>query len=571
MKKVFRNLFAAFAAVALVSSFASCSDGSNSDDENTTNTAGKPAEGIAVTGNEITFNVTVDSTNKDDTVLFVKYDRSAKGAKELITISDAELKISVNGTVTNTVSKISFALDEYGSSFSRAATPITDKDDMKEYKTKIPVGAQVKKTDVVKVQLVKGSITGEGKDKVKPGDIVVALVDKAEKVSYYKELCENASEYQTLVKVEKTAEEKKAEEDKAAAEKKAVEEKAAADKKAAEEKAAADKKAAEEKAAAEKAKTENSTSTSTTTENNSENTTTENNTTENNGGAAVTKPAGTVKTIEMKKNTYAGTPQTQIKLETGFDSLSSGDKVKVVLKGKADKALGSAEIIVVDTTEAANYWKNLAEPYTCNIGTDFDITTEFTLNADRAGTGANSMMIAINGLAGDETVNLWCTEYTVEKTYTAPKTAPEAVVPNVTNCKAYTLTTSKDAKKDDVGLTFQLFAGEGEEPATVTVKDLKVSVKIGDAEAVVKNLGDVTIQHHSWDGNAQESNARINLSLGSENEELASGTTVVLQVISANVSDEGKAPWITFALQQDGKYNSWEMLTAADSKAFVTE
>ena len=209
MKKVCRNIFAAIAAVALVSSFASCSDGSSDDEvENP-----KPEDGTSVAGEEITFVAVADSTNSEDTVLFVKYDRSAKGADELIKISNAELKISVNGNVTKTYNSITFALDEYGASFSGKTGPLTDKADMKEYKTKLSVGAQVKKGDTVKVVLTKGSVSGAGKDKVDLTGVVVALIDKAEKVSYYKELAEN--EYLPLIKVEdKKIEDKKPEEKK---------------------------------------------------------------------------------------------------------------------------------------------------------------------------------------------------------------------------------------------------------------------------------------------------------------------------------------------------------------------
>ena len=209
MKKVCRNIFAAIAAVALVSSFASCSDGSSDDEvENP-----KPEDGTSVAGEEITFVAVADSTNSEDTVLFVKYDRSAKGADELIKISNAELKISVNGNVTKTYNSITFALDEYGASFSGKEGPLTDNADMKEYKTKLPVGAQVKKGDTVKVVLTKGSVSGAGKDKVDLTGVVVALIDKAEKVSYYKELAEN--EYLPLIKVEdKKIEDKKPEEKK---------------------------------------------------------------------------------------------------------------------------------------------------------------------------------------------------------------------------------------------------------------------------------------------------------------------------------------------------------------------
>ena len=308
-----------------------------------------------------TFPVTVASTDAANTVLLIKYNRSAAGADELISISDAELKVWKNDTLIKTFDSISFALDNYGESFDDSdKNPIKNASNMKEYKVKLSIGTTVASGDNVKVEFTKGTISGAGKDKVKAGqDIVVALVDIAESAGWYKELCEKSNEYKAIF-------------------------------------------------------------------------------------------------------------------------------------GKATVSTASA----------------------------------------------------------------------------TPAPTPAATT---TNYKAYTLTTSKAAKKDDVGLTFQYFAGDSEEPATITLTNLKVSVKIGDADAVEKTFDSVTIEHHTWDANAKESNARVNLGLGSATEEIASGTTVVLKVLSATVSDTSKASSINFSLQQDGKHAAYDMLTAADSKAFATE
>ena len=224
MKKIFRNVVAAFAAVMLVSAFASCSDSDDGDDDKKDdkkteqqdeNKGGKDQDAVAgVSGDEITFPVTVASTNAENTVLLIKYDRSAAGADELISISDAELKVLVNGEVSKTYNSISFTLDEYGSSFSGASTPIADKNDMKEYKTKLSIGKTVVAKDTVKVQLTKGTISGAGKDKVNLGDVVVALVDIDPSAGYYKELCVNDDEYKSLIKVEEKKDDAKEEEKK---------------------------------------------------------------------------------------------------------------------------------------------------------------------------------------------------------------------------------------------------------------------------------------------------------------------------------------------------------------------
>lgn len=202
------------------------------------------------------------------------------------------------------------------------------------------------------------------------------------------------------------------------------------------------------------------------------------------------------------------------------------------------------------------------------------------------GLKEDESIIQGNLIDTDPSVNYWremCIEEQQKQllsgiTYVAPTESEEeeeepAVAEPITYStarKAYTLTTNdKTAKYDDIGLTFQYFVADGEDPVSVAVSGLKVSIKIGEAEAVVKTLADFTIEHHSWDGNAAESNARINLTLGTDEAELASGTTVVLQVLEGTVSDKSLVDGITFALQQDGQHNSWDMLTAADSHPFA--
>ncbi len=398
MKKVLKNIVCGLAAANLIAIAVSCSDGLDSDDPfvgagvitnssgenngNNGNNGGNNGNGGSVnsqydvSGAEITFPVTVASTNNEDTVLLIKYDRSAAGANELISISNTVLKVWKNGTLVKTFDSIEFALDEYGASFSGGSTPISDENDRKEYKTKLSIGTTVAANDSVKVQLVSGTVGGAGKDAVSYGDIVVALIDKAASANYYTELCANSDEYKPLVNVPEA--------------------------------------------------------------NNS-----------------------------VNENPTPETPAS----ETPSGEGPSGE---------------------APATPSSTY-------------------------------------------------------------------------------KAYTLTTNKAVKKDDVGLTFQLFAGENEEPATVTLTNVKVSVKIGEGSAIEKTFQTVKIEHHTWDSNDKESNARVNLELGSADEEISSETTVVLQILEAVVSDSSKASGITFALQQDGKHNEYDMLTAATSKAFAAE
>ncbi|BDC97082.1 hypothetical protein [Treponema saccharophilum] len=157
----------------------------------------EPKSEEAPAANEMVFNVTEASTNNDNTVLLIKYDRSAAGAEELVTVENAEITVTKNGTALKTIDKIEFALDEYGSSFSGKTGQLTDTSDRKEYKAKISIGATVAAGDVIKVTFVKGDITGAGSSKIKASDIQVALVDVAEAAGWYKELCEN--EYKPIV------------------------------------------------------------------------------------------------------------------------------------------------------------------------------------------------------------------------------------------------------------------------------------------------------------------------------------------------------------------------------------
>ena len=625
MKKI-AKVFAVFAAIALLGTAVSC----NSSDDGSDPFAKNPQPvgpsggggGDSISGDTLVFNVTADGGTAEDTVLFVKYDRSAAGADELISITNAEFNIWRNDSLIKTYTTIEFALDEYGSSFSGAQTPITDQADMKEYKVKLPVGSTVKKGDVIKVKLAKGTIAGPGKAVVKPENIQVALIDITAP-AYYKEISD--TEYQPLVSSTPVQPEDDPDD------------------------------------------------------------------------------ANYKKVITLVKNTYATNPESQAKVETGIERVAVGNKVTVKMKGKATRAF-KAELFIVDTTKAANYWKELAPKYPADAEggtpTEFIFPAEFTfehsfeITEAPAGTGSTSVMFAINALDGDDTIKLKCTEYSIVRTGDLPDPTPtptektidvavnhydgadhgiqytEAVatcipagaksgdvytlkmvgtadaeftanllfvngswagitgeaIPvtfttteftiekdftfsadtdadckfmltnaemnpavakkltlkeysftkkgatptptptgsvTLTNCKAYTLSVNKDIARSNVGLTFQLFDGA----STVNVTNLKVSVKIGNEAAVEKTFDSAKIEHHSWDADPTESNWRGNLNLGDGT--IAQGTEVVLQVLAATVDDRSKVDGITFALQGDGAGNDYDMRTVASSKAFA--
>lgn len=195
MKKM-KKLFAIFAVAALVGMFASCSD-LISDDPFATDNAEVARKILEVPGKEIVFSVKEASTDAENTVLLIKYDRSAAGANEKISIIDAELKVWKGSDLIKTFDKIDFELDGYGAFFTegqegKAFEDCTEeeKNNLKEYKAKLSIGQTVAANDTVKVQLAKGTIIGEGVDKVDFSDITVALLDVSESAGWYKELSE---------------------------------------------------------------------------------------------------------------------------------------------------------------------------------------------------------------------------------------------------------------------------------------------------------------------------------------------------------------------------------------------
>lgn len=125
-----------------------------------------------------------------------KYDRSAAGAKEAVTIENCGIVVEINDTFVKMIDKLEFELDEYGAYFDGDKSENT----RKEYKAKVSLYNKVQKGDNVVVYYNKGigTITGEGKDAEAVKSLVVALIDTDEAVGYYKELADNKEEYQPL-------------------------------------------------------------------------------------------------------------------------------------------------------------------------------------------------------------------------------------------------------------------------------------------------------------------------------------------------------------------------------------
>ena len=335
---------------------------------------GKPSgSGSLKEPKSLAFHVNANSTNAENTMIFVKYDRSAYGAEEEVKVTDAELNLYINDVKVKTYNEIVFVLDEYGAEITSRG-PIEDPKAMKEYKAKLSVGKAVKSEDTVKIELVKASVVkvGAASDKITLANLQFALIDTDPSVDYYKELAPNAEQFQNICTLEdlttgEDTEPTPGEEQKPGENPTPT----------------PDEKPEPGKTPGEEYEAGNSTVTS----------------------------------IKLVKNKYAegGALQTQVKIQSGLNSLLVGDKVKVAFKGTADREIGKVELMIVDTTETASWWTALSDKKEANFSTEINFDFEFEITKAPIGTGADSMILAINGLDSDEAATITCTSFSIEK------------------------------------------------------------------------------------------------------------------------------------------------------------
>lgn len=166
---------------------------------------GKPSgSGSLKEPKSLAFHVNADSTNAENTMIFVKYDRSAYGAEEEVKVTDAELNLYINDVKVKTFNEIVFVLDEYGAEITSRGGQIEDPKARKEYKAKLSVGKAVKSGETVKIELVKASVVkvGAASGKITLADLQFALIDTDPSVDYYKELVPNAEQFQNICTAE---------------------------------------------------------------------------------------------------------------------------------------------------------------------------------------------------------------------------------------------------------------------------------------------------------------------------------------------------------------------------------
>ena len=157
-------------------------------------------------GDVVTFNVSKAALTKDHNKITLRYLRSAKSAKEKITLKDAVYYVQCNnGKIEKKTGDIKFALNPYGGCFDfgedyKEGTPVTDamrtasgkytgnslnepEVDANEYNFEIAYNPkQFAVGDVVKFQLVSAKVTGEGAAKINDikKKIKAILVDGSE-------------------------------------------------------------------------------------------------------------------------------------------------------------------------------------------------------------------------------------------------------------------------------------------------------------------------------------------------------------------------------------------------------
>lgn len=294
----------------------------------------------------------------------------------------------------------------------------------------------------------------------------------------------------------------------------------------------------------------------------------------NGGGDNGNQGAQGAGSFDMPENQY-DKGNTQYKGPTGIASLAVGDKVKMTFKGKASKAF-KGEFFIVDTTPTAGpngYWGELAEKYVLDVPAEFNITHTFEITQKPWGTGDESTYFAVVGKGDATTIHIDYTELKFEKLgdssssggtggqqnngtgenqqTTGGETTTVTTVTYSTARKAYTVSLTKAVDASVLGYVLQI-DNDGTKDADglkIDISNLKLSVKVGDADAVEKTFGEFNLVPNQWASPAYgKTDARKNLGLTGN---LAQGTEITVQVLSGTVSNSAKAPSIIFALQED--------------------
>lgn len=275
----------------------------------------------------------------------------------------------------------------------------------------------------------------------------------------------------------------------------------------------------------------------------------------------------TVTSIELVKNEYAegGALQTQVKIQSGLNSLLVGDKVKVAFKGTADREIGKVELMIVDTTETASWWTALSETKKDTFSTEINFEFVFEITKAPIGTGADSMVFAINGLDSDEAATITCTSFSIEKNADKKPAggennaggegdngAGESTSKTYGLCKKYTVTTTKDVAAGNFAFVLQIDndGEQSEDGLKIDVTDFEMEVKVGNDEPFTYKSDKIAMIPNQWASpNYGVTDCRFKLD---GEKTIPSGTVITVQVKKATVSNKGKADSIIYIFNEDG-------------------
>lgn len=275
----------------------------------------------------------------------------------------------------------------------------------------------------------------------------------------------------------------------------------------------------------------------------------------------------TVTSIKLVKNEYAagGALQTQIKIPSELTSLLVGDKVKVAFKGTADREIGNVELMIVDTTEDASYWTALSETKKDTFSTEINFDFEFEITKAPIGTGADSMVFAINGLDSDAAATITCTSFSIEKNADKKPAggennaggegdngAGESTSKTYGLCKKYTVTTTKDVAAGNFAFVLQIDndGEQSEDGLKIDVTDFEMEVKVGEEEPFTFTRDKIAMIPNQWASpNYGVTDCRFKLD---GEKTIPSGTVITVQVKKATVSNKEKADSIIYIFNEDG-------------------
>ena len=531
--KLFNKLSAVALAASLVVGFASCStttddpfnpnapltleeyvkseikkaidNGGATDKPEDPSKPGKPSgSGSLKESKSLEFHVNADSTNAENTMIFVKYDRSAYGAEEEVKVTDAELNLYINDVKVKTYNEIVFVLDEYGAEITSRG-PISDPKAMKEYKAKLNVGKEVKSGDTVKIELVKASVVkvGAASDKITLADLQFALIDTDPAVDYYKELAPNAEQFQNICTLEDLT-------------------------------------------------------TGEDTESKPEPTPTPGEESARPAiGDVVYSATGDSLTVVLPQNIY-GDPAISHGIQVTKVGIlpkgaKAGETYKIVLKGTASGEF-SANVQFLNKG-----WQGLGDEATvANFTTeDFNITAYYTFGFD---TEDGYMFVIGNDDAECTEKTLTLTEFSITRENKPAggennNGAGESTSKTYGLCKKYTVTTTKDIVAGNFAFVLQI-VNDGEQSADglkIDVTDFEMEVKVGDEDAFTYSNPKIEMIPNPYAGVAYSlTDCRFKLVA---DKAIPSRTVITVQVKKATVSNKDKADSIIYVFNEDGVDN----------------